>query len=245
MRPRVSQMRAPLPAFPRRLLLAAFTVAPLLASACSRPLPAGATGAGDWTNLLPGNADAWRGYKQQSLPGGWRFDADSGILSRVSGGSDIISNASWDGFELELEYRIGPGGNSGIFYRATEETDVIYMNATEMQILDDSLHRDGRNALTSSGSNYALYPPAERAARPVGEWNAVRIVAVGPHVEHWLNGKKVVEYEMWSPEWTEKVKASKFAQWPAYGVAKAGHFGLQDHGDPVSFRNIRARALHR
>ncbi len=216
-----------------------------MVAACMPPrapeLPA--SSAGPWVNLLPGDASHWRGYKRTDLPDGWRFDASSGVLERVGPGGDIITTGQWGDFELELEWRVGLGGNSGVFYRATEETDVIYMNAPEMQILDNNGHRDGQNALTSTGSNYALHAPSEAAAKPVGEWNKVRIVAVGPHVEHWLNGKKVVEYEQGSPEWAALVKASKFDQWPAYGRAMRGHIGLQDHGDRVAFRNIRIREL--
>lgn len=208
-------------------------------------LPGGASSAGEWVNMLPGHSLFWRGYKQQALPVGWQFDSTSGELSRASGGGDIITDQQWDDFELELEWKIGVGGNSGIFYRASESTDVIYMNATEMQLLDNSLHRDGKDSLTSTGANYALYAATEDASRPVGEWNTVRIVAVGPRVEHWLNGQKVVEYRMGSREWLEKVKASKFSQWPEYGMTMGGHIGLQDHGDPVAFRNIRVRELTR
>lgn len=230
----------------RSLARATGALALLLSAAACRPsLPDGVTSAGEWANLLPGHAMLWRGYKQQRLPDGWRYDAATRELQRVSGGGDIITDQQWDDFELELEWKVGPGGNSGIFYRATEQTDVIYMNATEMQILDDSVHRDGKNPLTSTGSNYALYAPTEDAAKPVGEWNKVRIVAVGQRVEHWLNGRKVVEFRQMSPEWTALVKGSKFAQWPLYGQSPRGHIGLQDHGDPVSFRNIRVREFVR
>jgi len=153
--------------------------------------------------------------------------------------------AGYADFELEIEWKIAPGGNSGIFYRATEGTDVIYENAPEMQVLDNQGHRDGRNPLTSAGANFALDAPARDVAKPAGEWNAARLVVVGPHVEHWLNGVKLLEYELWSPEWTARVKASKFAQWPAYGLATRGHIGLQEHGDVVSFRRIRIRELSR
>lgn len=224
---------------------AALAALPILALACLSPRNPGTSAreGGAWVNLLPGNATLWRGYRQSTLPDGWRFDATTGILERASGGGDIVTTGQWGDFELELEWRIGLGGNSGIFYRATEGTEVVYMNAPEMQILDNAGHRDGQNPLTSTGSNYALNAPSEAAAKPVGEWNTVRIVAVGPHVEHWLNGKKVVEYEQGSAEWTALVKASKFDQWPAYGRTMRGHIGLQDHGDKVEFRNIRIREL--
>ena len=97
--------------------------------------------------------------------------------------------------------------------------------------------------LTLAGANYALYPAPADAVKPVGEWNTVRIVAKGAHVEHWLNGKKVVDYEMWSPDWEGRVKKSKFAEFPTYGRATKGHVGLQDHGDWVAYKSIRVREL--
>jgi len=209
---------------------------PALAVAC-------ADASDGWTDLLENPAAQWRGYQLDSLPAGWSFDSATRVLTRASGGGDIITRDQYGDFELELEWKIDSAGNSGIFYRATEGTEVVYMNATEMQILDNAGHRDGQNALTSTGANYALYAPTAAAAKPVGEWNHVRIVADGPHVEHWLNGTKVVEYEMGSEDWAARVKDSKFAQWPAYGQSMTGHLGLQDHGDIVSFRNIRVREI--
>ena len=97
--------------------------------------------------------------------------------------------------------------------------------------------------LTSAGANYGLYAAPAGVVRPAGEWNQVRIVVDGAHVEHWLNGIKVVEYELWSPEWHAKVAGSKFAEWHGYGRETRGHIGLQDHGDWVAFRNIRIREL--
>ena len=205
-------------------------------------LPAG-TRAGAWQDLLAGGAARhWREYRQETLPAGWQYDAATNTLTRRSG-KDIITREQYGDFELELEWQVGPKGNSGIFYRATESTDVIYENATEMQVLDNAGHRDGASPLTSAGANYALYAPVRDVSRPAGEWNRVRIVAVGPHVEHWLNDVKILEYEAWTPEWTAKVKASKFDQWPPYGLARRGHIGLQDHGDPVWYRDIKIRVL--
>ncbi|HRN52089.1 MAG TPA: DUF1080 domain-containing protein [Gemmatimonadaceae bacterium] len=201
---------------------------------------AAAAQAGEWIDLQ--RADAWRGYRSDTLPTGWVFDTTTRELTRRAG-KDIITRQQFGSFELELEWKVGPRGNSGIFYWATEETGVIYENATEMQILDNGGHRDGGSPLTSAGANYALYAPVRDVTRPVGEWNAVRIVARGDTVEHWLNGTKVVEYVARSPEWQQLVDASKFRQWPSYGKASRGHIGLQDHGDVVSFRAMRIREL--
>ncbi len=195
---------------------------------------------GQWIDLQ--RAEAWRGYKSETLPAGWEFDASTKVLTRRSGG-DIVTRQQFSRFELELEWKVGARGNSGVFYWATEGTRVIYENAPEMQILDNGGHRDGQNSLTSAGANYALNAPNHDMTRPVGEWNSARIVARGDTVEHWLNGMKVVEYVAGSAEWTRLVAASKFNDWPSYGKARTGHLGLQDHGDVVFFRGMRVRNI--
>ena len=210
-------------------------------------LPACAPGAqgtppapGPWIDLQ--RPDAWRGYRMDSLPTGWEFDAASGVLTRRAG-ADLITRQQFNDFELELEWRIAPRGNSGIFFWAQESTDRIYENATEMQVLDNAGHADGRSPLTSAGANFGLYPTIQSAAKPAGEWNAIRLVARGNHVEHWLNGVQVAEYDLGGADWLAKVRGSKFAAWPSYGRARRGHIGLQDHGDVVAFRRMRIREL--
>lgn len=218
----------------------------LLATACAQPARTrpDAIQRGPTIDLLAGGAALhWRGYRMDSLPSAWAYDASTGVLTRTSYGGDIVTRQAFTDFEFEVEWKVGPKGNSGIFYRATEETGVIYENAAEMQILDNGGHGDGVNPLTSAGANYALDAPIRDVTKPVGEWNSARIVVVGPHVEHWLNGVKLLEYELWTPEWTAKVAASKFNQWPAYGLARRGHIGFQEHGDIVAFRNIRIREI--
>jgi len=195
-----------------------------------------------WTTLFDGSGTAaWRGYRMDTLPSGWRIV--DGTLSRVGPGGDIITREKYANFELTLEWKISEGGNSGIFYRAGEDTDAIYWSAPEMQVLDDAQHPDGHSRLTSAGSDYGLYPSPAGIVKPAGEWNAVRILVNGNHVEHWLNGVKVVEYELGSADWEAKVKASKFAPHPHYGRNASGYIGLQDHGDAVSYRNIKIRVL--
>lgn len=226
------------------------TLIALIALAAARSTPLGAqlpTGVkgGPWIDLLAGGAAPhWRTYRDSTLASGWRYDIATKTLRREAG-KDIVTKQQFGDFELELEWKVGPKGNSGIFYRATEQTGVIYENASEMQVLDNAGHRDGLSPLTSAGANYALYAPPRDVSKPAGQWNAVRIVAVGPHVEHWLNGVKIVAFEQGSAEWKALVAKSKFAAWPSYGQAMRGHIGLQDHGDVVEFKNIRIRELSR
>lgn len=211
----------------------------------SLPLPAGVK-AGAWVDLFAGGPSRhWRGYKQDTLPSAWAYDAASNTITRTRFGGDIITRQQYADFEFEIEWKVIPGGNSGIFYHATEGTAVIYENAPEMQVLDNQRHNDGKNTLTSAGANYGLNAPARDVTRPVGEWNRARVVVIGSHVEHWLNGEKLLEYELWTPEWTEKVSKTKFAQWPTYGLARRGHIGLQEHGDLIHFRHARVRELSR
>jgi hypothetical protein len=195
-----------------------------------------------WQVLFDGSGtSAWRGFRKPDLPGGWQ--AVDGALTRVGGGGDIITRDQFGDFELELEWKLAAGGNSGIMYRVSETEDATYMTGPEMQVLDDAGHRDGQSRLTSAGSNYGLHAAAAGVVRPVGEWNRVRLIVRGAHVEHWLNGQKVVQYELWSPDWEALVKESKFAAWPGYGRGRRGHIALQDHGDWVAYRNIRIREI--
>jgi len=198
--------------------------------------------AAGWRLLFDGKTAAgWRGYHMDALPSGWQVQ--EGALTRVGDGGDIISREQFADFELVLEWKVAPGGNSGVMYRVTEEYDYSYKSGPEMQVLDDAAHRDGLSRLTAAGANYGLYPAPAGVVKPAGEWNLARIVVHGNHVEHWLNGQKVVEYELLSPEWETRVKESKFVEWPNYGRAKRGHIALQDHGDRVAYRNIKIREL--
>jgi hypothetical protein len=217
----------------RRTLLVA-----LIAAGAAGTLAAQQPGA--WRSLM--EPSAWRGYKADTVPSQWLFA--EGVLSKSRPVADIMSRDQFGNFELELDWKIGKAGNAGIFYRGTEEYDRIYWTAPEYQLLDNIEAADNKTPLTRAAAAYGLYPPPDGHVKPVGEWNTTRIVAKGGHIEHWLNGTKVVEYEMWSDDWKAKVKASKFNAWPNYGLAKKGHIALQgDHRGELAFRNIRIREL--
>ena len=184
----------------------------------------------------------WRGWKSPDFPGGWQVDGD--VLRKEGEVEDIVSHESFGDFELEFEWKVSEGGNAGIFFRGTREYDYIYWSAPEYQILDDARHPDGGNRLTSAAAGYALYAAPEGVVKPAGEWNQARIVVDGARVEHWLNGQKVVSYELWSPDWKAMVAASKFAKYPNYGLAKEGLLGIQgDHAGKLELRRMRIRPL--
>jgi len=196
-----------------------------------------------WRSLFDGTSlDAWRGYKTEKIPDGWHVA--QGTLAKDVPVADIVTKDEFDDFELEVDWKIGEAGNSGIFYRGTEEYDHIYWSAPEYQLLDDIKGADNKTRLTCAGAAYAILPSPPGHLKPVGDWNRARIVARGSHVEHWLNDFKLLEYELGSADWQAKVKASKFNAWPNYGRAKRGHLALQgDHAGSLAFRNIRIREL--
>ncbi len=196
--------------------------------------------ASGWKMLFDGRTtEGWRGVKMDKLPDGWKVMDES--LVRVAGGGDIVTKEQFENFELVFDWKVAEGANSGIFYRVNEDWGVI--QSPEYQILHNQKHPDGRNSKTSAASNYALNAPTKDVTKPVGEWNQGKIVANGNQIEHWLNGEKVVEYELGSDEWTALVKASKFKDMAHYGKSTKGHIAIQDHGDRVEYRNIKIRPL--
>jgi len=218
----------------------------LLALLCAASVGSAAdqsSAAGAWRPLL-GTAGApdWRGWKEPGLPAGWHVDG--GVLHKDGPVDDLVSKEKFANFELELEWKIGREGNSGIFYRGTREYDHIYWSAPEYQLLDDANTEDGKSPLTAAGSDYALYGVPPNVARPYDQWNSTRLIVRGKHVEHWLNGIKVVEYDFGSEDWKRRVAASKFAKYPHYGLATTGLIGIQgDHPGALAVRNMRIRTL--
>lgn len=213
-------------------------------STAASAAPNTATDESGFVALFDGRSLAgWHAYRKPGQPiAGWNV-ADGAIV-RTGAGGDIVSDREYGDFDLRFEWKISPGGNSGVFYRASEQEEAVYWTGIEYQVLDNDRHPDGKNGPDRhAAAVYGMYPPVGASTVPVGEWNQARIVARGAHVEHWLNGGKVAEYELWTPAWKARVAQTKFKDWPGYGMSKRGVIGLQDHGDAVSYRNLRIREL--
>lgn len=207
----------------------------------------------DWVPLFDGSTlDHWKGYNLDEVPEGWSIEGDELVFSPPEEdgqmkGRDLLTREKFDDFELELEWSISEGGNSGLFYFVLEQPErAIYWSAPEMQVLDNENHPDadqGEDGNRQAGSLYDMIPAVPQNFRGHDEWNSVRIISEGNQVEHWQNGEKVLEYERWTPEWFDMLHDSKFNCYPEFGAVREGRIGLQDHGHDVRFRNIRIREL--
>jgi len=209
-----------------------------------------------WILLFDGKtSDGWRGYKKDHFPNGWQV-VDGTLHCIGSGrgeagskeGGDIIYDKEFQNFNLKLEWKISEGGNSGIFYLGQETMDHIYETAPEMQVLDNARHPDaklGKDGNRQAGSLYDLIPANPQNANPAGEWNSVEIIVYKGTVVHKMNGKTVLEYHLWTPEWNKLVAGSEFPKLnPDWAdVASKGYIGLQDHGDDVWYRDIKIKEL--
>jgi hypothetical protein len=209
------------------------------AAAAENVLTAAEKAAG-WKLLFDGRStEGWRGFKAPAPDAGWT--AEDGMLSPDPKTSkDIMTKEAFGDFELAFDWKIGPKGNSGVMFRVTEDGAQTYQSGPEYQVLDNSR---GEPPLERAGGLFGLYAPTADATRPVGEFNTSRLVLKGGKGEHWLNGVKVTEYDLDSPEFKAMVAATKFKAWPMFAASPTGHIALQNHGDPVYFRNIKIRLL--
>ena len=197
-----------------------------------------------WTVLFDGHStDAFRGFRQGSFPSA-SWVVERGALKSLPGVQvDLITRERYENFELELEWKVAREANSGIMFHVSEEEPETYITGPEMQIVDDAHTEDGQNPKTSAGSLYDLIAPINKKCHPAGHWNRVRLVVQGNHVEHWMNGVKILEYELGSEHFKELVANSKFKAWPRFAQEKTGYIALQNHGNSVWFRNVRVRRL--
>ncbi len=202
--------------------------------------------ANEWIVLFDGtNLDHWHDYQRDGIS--WKIE--DGSLTTEGGKGDIITNDTYQNFELEFEWKISEAGNSGVIYLVQDDQQYNHSFETgpEYQIIDaNNFVKKSDYPLSDSqktGANYALQAAQGAMMKPLDKFNRGKIIVNNGHVEHWLNGKKVVDYELWTDAWKAKVAQTKFNEMPGYGQAKSGHIALQDHDDQVWFRNMRIRRL--
>lgn len=184
----------------------------------------------------------WKVWRGTGVPGAWRVEGGELTLKSGQGpGGDLSTVEQFANFELRLEWRIAPRGNSGIIYRAGEEYPEGWKTGPEFQVLDDFGLTGGRTTSTSAASLYEMFTPHSMVTRPAGQWNDARVVARGNRLQHWSNHVKVVDCEVGSEDWNARYGRSKFRAFPEFARKQRGFIVLQDHGAEVSYRRIRIR----
>lgn len=201
-----------------------------------------------WVPLFDGKTmDGWRTYKNKPNT---TWEVVDGTLHRqphVEGqnneGVDLVTVDQYENFELMFDWKISPQGNSGVMFRVVEDYDQPYASGPEYQVIDNEGYPGDLKDSQLAGTNYDMHAATDSVESRVGEWNQARLVVNGNHVEHWLNGTKVVEYELNSPDWTKRRDQSKWKDFPGYAKAQKGHIDLQDHGNEVWYRNIYIKPM--
>lgn len=202
-----------------------------------------------WQLLFNGrDLSGWRSFDGTAPSSSWEVRDGTLMLTANNGrmsGADLVTTDNYGAFELTLDWKVERGGNSGVLYLARKAPRIthIYETGLEMQILDDAGHSDGKIPSHRAGALYDITVPPAGAARPAGEWNHARLRVEGGRVRQWLNGRLTADVSFGDAAWRKRVAASKFAGMPLFGTFSSGVIGLQDHGDPVAFRNIKLRKL--
>jgi hypothetical protein len=202
---------------------------------------------GKWVNIFDGKSTAgWHSWKSKEVKG---WTVENGILTTKGKNGDLLTDKEYENYILEFEFKVQPKGNSGLIYKVIEDPEnkelfAPYASGPEFQIIDDVNYPEKIQDKQKTGANYDIYPPKDlTATKPAGEWNKGKLIIKNDHIEHWLNGKKVADYEYGSEIWKNDVAGSKFAKWPYAKAHAKGRISLQDHGDSVSFKTIRIKEL--
>jgi hypothetical protein len=208
-----------------------------------------------WELLFDGSTlNGWKRYNRDTVGPLWSVQdgtivCDGTGLGEGSGkhGGSLMTTRQFGNFELVVDWKVSPGGNSGILYHVIEKPEYAqdYHTGPEYQVMDDSGWKgDPLKPAQLAGSNYDMFEaPAGKKLNPAGEWNTARIIYKDGHVEHWLNGEKTVDFEEGSPDFEARYKKSKWVDYPGWNKSKTGAISLQDHGAPVYYRNIKIRSL--
>ncbi|MCR9065284.1 MAG: DUF1080 domain-containing protein [Cytophagales bacterium] len=205
-----------------------------------------------WEVIFDGNSTkALRGYALDSFPNGVWFVEDGALIANPdSQNRDLITRDRYKNFELDYEWAVDTAANSGVFFHVQEKEKMESGNGNspnwlenfEIQVLDD-LHFNDTAAVRSAGSLYDLIKPVNKELKPIGEFNKAKLIHKDGHVEHWLNGQKVLDFQIGSPELKEILATSKFKDNPDYHSDSEGHIMFQHHGQKVYYKNIRVREI--
>jgi len=201
-----------------------------------------------WISLFDGKTtNGWHTYNMDKAGSAWQVDDGAIHLNSKSkdGRGDIVTSKEFTNFDLKIEWKISPKGNSGIIFYVKEDPKIeeSYQSGPEMQVLDNDGHPDGKIPKHRAGDLYDLISCSKETVKPVGEWNQVEIIANNGDLKLFLNGYNVVHTTMWDDNWRKMIAGSKFKEWPVFGTFKSGRIDLQDHGDEVWFRNIKIKNL--
>lgn len=200
-----------------------------------------------WTLLFNGrNLNGWRTY-QNKPSNSWSVKDGTIYCKPVTSNNDVradlISKVTYENFDLTIDWKISDKGNSGILYMVTEDYKTSYLSGPEYQIIDDINYPEKLEPWQKTGANYAMNPAPMADIKPAGSWNHTEIIVNNLHVQHWLNNKKVVEYDLYNDEWKKNKIEGKWKDAPGYGMSKRGHIALQDHGSEAWFKNIFIKQL--
>ena len=236
----------------KKVSLYVLAMAVLLSACQNHNVLTDAEKAAGWELLFDGQTlNGWRDYNGTELTAPWVVE--DGTLAALGEGADehgyIVTDKQYENFELVFDWKISKGGNSGVLYHVVEHPHfkTPYATGPEYQVLDNVGFPDPLEEWQLAGADYAMHvaDPAKTKLKPVGEWNNSKIVFDNGHVEHWLNGQKIVEFEAWSEDWFERKNSGKWDEYPEYGLAHKGVISLQDHGNRAWYRNIKVRELPR
>ena len=233
-----------------KLSLMLMVVIASLAFTASKTQKSATSKKGSWISLFDGTSlKGWHGYNKTGVVKNWEIEDGAlvclGAAKDASGG-DIVTDKKFANFELKWEWKVNKGSNSGVMYHVVEGSKwhSPYETGPEYQIIDDIGFPEKLEEWQQAGADYAMHTANKlKTLKPVGEWNTSSIIFNKGHVEHWLNGKKIVAFEAWSADWNKKRSTGKWKDYPDYGKAKSGQIALQDHGDKAFYRHIMIREL--
>jgi len=208
------------------------------------------TGKGKWISLFDGKTlKGWHGFNKTDTIPNWTIEEEAMVCLGAAAdahGGDVVTDEAFENFELKWDWKISPGGNSGVMYHVVEtpKYPAPYETGPEYQLIDDIGWPEKLEEWQKTGADYAMHLPNEKKKlKPVGEWNSSKIIFNKGHVEQWLNGERIVEFQAWDADWMKKKADGKWKDYPDYGLAKKGLISLQDHGKKAYFKNIMIKVL--